>query len=56
MVQVLPGMVQPYLAGEIHSTRALAPEGSVVMRFLSYDLEQVERHRFDLAAGTVRRI
>jgi hypothetical protein len=55
-VLVTPGTVRPYLVGEIHSTRALAPEGSVVMRFLSADLEQVERYRYDLTAGTVSRV
>lgn len=46
-----PGVVYPYLSGEIHSTSA--PEPSVVFRFLSYDLNRVERCRYDLEAGTV---
>lgn len=46
-----PGVVHPYLPGDIHSTRAL--EGpAVVFRFLSYDLEKVERYRYDLEKGT----
>ncbi len=50
-----PGVVYPYLAGEIHSTRAVeAP--SVVFRFLSFDLNRVERHRYNIAEGTVSRV
>jgi hypothetical protein len=55
-VRVKPGMVRPYLPGEIHSTRAIAPEGSVVMRFLSADLDRVERNRYDLKTGAVSRV
>ena len=56
VVRVTPGTVQPYRPGEIHATRAIAPEGSIVMRFLSGDLEQVERYRYDLATAAPKRI
>ena len=47
-----PGVVYAYLAGEIHSTRAVdAP--AVVFRFLSYDLTRIKRSRFNLQKGTV---
>jgi hypothetical protein len=55
VVQVTPGVVRPYLAGDIHSTRALDPNGSVILRFLSADLDRVPRNRYDLARGTVIR-
>lgn len=55
-VRVTPGTVRPYLPGEIHATRAIAPEGSVVMRFLSTDLDQVERHRYNLETGAMSRV
>ena len=49
-----PGVVRPYLPGEIHSTHAVeAP--ALVFRFLSYDLEKVERYRYNLEKGTVSR-
>ncbi len=52
--RLIPGVVYSYLGGEIHSTRAVeAP--SVVFRFLSYDLNRVERHRYNTANGTVSR-
>ena len=47
-----PGVVQPYLPGDIHSTKAV--EGpAVVFRFLSYDLEKIERHRYNMEKGTI---
>jgi hypothetical protein len=50
-----PGVVYPYLPGDIHSTSAV--EGpAVVFRFLSYDLEKIERHRYNLEKGTVMRV
>jgi len=50
-----PGVVYPYLPGQIHSTHAV--EGpAVVFRFLSYDLEKVERYRYSLEKGTVSRV
>jgi len=49
------GVVYPYVPGEIHSTRAV--EGpAVVFRFLSYDLEKVERNRYNPEKGTVSRV
>ncbi|HWP27990.1 MAG TPA: hypothetical protein VNM50_00465 [Chloroflexota bacterium] len=56
VARVESGMVRAYLPGEIHATRALDPAGSVVMRFLSADLEQVERYRYNLETGQVSRI
>jgi hypothetical protein len=56
VVRVTPGTVQPYGPGEIHATRAIAAQGSVVMRFLSGDLEQVERYRYDLDTAAPTRI
>jgi hypothetical protein len=46
-----PGVVIPYFPGDIHSTSAKEP--SVVFRFLSYDLNKVERYRYDTEKGTV---
>jgi hypothetical protein len=49
------GVVYPYLRGEIHSTHAV--EGpAVVFRFLSQDLDKVERYRYSLEKGTVSRV
>jgi predicted metal-dependent enzyme (double-stranded beta helix superfamily) len=56
VVRVTPGTVRPYLPGEIHSTRAIDPQGSVVMRFLSTDLDRVERYRYNLETGAVSRV
>lgn len=50
-----PGVARPYLPGEIHSTRAVETP-AVVFRFLSYDLEKIERHRYNLETGSVTRI
>lgn len=41
-----PGSVFPYLPGEIHTPRSLDPNGSIVMRFLSGDVDAVERCRY----------
>jgi len=50
--RLTPGVVYPYLPGDVHSTHAV--EGpAVVFRFLSYDLEKVKRHRYNLEKGTV---
>lgn len=50
-----PGVVHPYLPGEIHSTHAV--EGpAIVFRFLSYDLEKIERYRYNPDKGTVARV
>lgn len=51
--RLTPGVVIPYLIGEIHSTFAV--DHSVVFRFLSCDLNKVKRYRYDLERGTVRR-
>jgi len=50
-----PGVAHPYLPGDIHSTHA-AEGPAVVFRFLSYDLEKVERFRYSLEKGTVTRV
>lgn len=53
--RLFPGVVYPYLRGDIHSTHAV--EGpAMVFRFLSYDLEKVERYRYNLEKGTVSRV
>lgn len=49
------GVVKAYLPGDIHATRAIDPTASLVFRFLSADLDKVERHRYDLGTGTVTR-
>lgn len=54
-VRLTPGVVRPYLAGEIHATRAIDPSPSLVFRFLSTDLDRVERYRYDLETGTATR-
>ncbi len=47
-----PGVAYAYLPGDIHATRAV--EGpAVVFRFLSYDLEKIQRHRYNLEKGTI---
>ena len=53
--RLTPGVVQPYLSGEIHSTSAVQGPG-VVFRFLSYDLDKIERNRYNLEKGTVTRL
>lgn len=47
-----PGVVQPYLPGDIHSTNAVQGP-AVVFRFLSYDLEKIERNRYNIDKGTI---
>lgn len=47
-----PGVVHPYLVGDIHSTHT-AEGPAVVFRFLSYDLTKVQRNRFNLDNDTV---
>lgn|SRR5919108_3270312 len=54
-IRLSPGVVQPYLPGEIHSTNAVEGPG-VVFRFLSFDLEKVERYRYNIEKGTVSRV
>jgi hypothetical protein len=53
--RLTPGVVQPYLRGDIHSTNAVEGPG-VVFRFLSYDLEKVDRYRYDPEKGTVAKV
>lgn len=48
------GVVYPYLPGQIHSTYAVKGP-AVVFRFLSYDLDKVERYRYNLEKGTFSR-
>jgi len=50
-----PGIVYHYLPGDIHSIHAVETP-AVVFRFLSYDLEKIERHRYSLEKGTVTRV
>lgn len=47
-----PGVVYPYLTGQIHSTHAAEAPG-VVFRFLSADLNKISRRRYDLETGAV---
>ena len=47
-----PGTVQPYLPGEIHSTHAVEVPG-VVFRFLSYDLDKIDRSRYNMEKETI---
>ncbi len=50
-----PGVAYAYLPGDIHSTHAV--EGpATVFRFLSYDLEKIERYRYNPEKGTVVRV
>jgi len=53
--RLTPGVVQPYLSGEIHSTSTVQGPG-VVFRFLSYDLDKIERNRYNMEKGTVTRL
>jgi hypothetical protein len=53
--RLTPGVVQPYLSGEIHSTSAVQGPG-VVFRFLSYDLDKIERNRYNVEKGIVTRL
>ncbi len=47
-----PGVTKPYVVGDIHSTHAV--EGpAVVFRFLSYDLEKIDRNRYNMEKGTI---
>lgn len=50
--RLTPGVAYAYLPGDIHSTRAVeAP--AVVFRFLSYDLEKIQRYRYNVEKGAV---
>ena len=53
--RLTPGVVFPYLSGEIHSTNTIhAP--AVVFRFLSFDLNQIQRSRYNPEKGTVSQV
>ena len=45
----------PYLPGDIHSTNAVEGPG-VVFRFLSYDLEKIDRYRSNPEKATVAKV
>jgi hypothetical protein len=45
-------VVVPYLRGDIHSTNAVQGPG-VVFRFLSYDLDKIDRSRYNLENGKI---
>ena len=47
-----PGVVYPYLTGQIHSTQ-VAESPAVVFRFLSADLTRILRRRYNLETGAV---
>lgn len=47
-----PGVVYPYLTGQIHSTHA-AETPAVVFRFLSADLNKILRRRYNVETGEV---
>jgi hypothetical protein len=53
--RLTPGVVQPYLPGDIHSTHAVEGPG-VVFRFLSYDLDKIDRYRYNMEKGTVAKV
>lgn len=53
--RLTPGVVYPYLPGDVHRTHAVQGP-AVVFRFLSYDLEKVVRHRYNPENGTVTRV
>jgi hypothetical protein len=53
--RLTPGVVQPYLRGEIHSTHQVDGPG-VVFRFLSYDLDKIARNRYNIEKGTIIRL
>jgi len=53
--RLTPGVVVPYLRGDIHSTNAVQGP-AVVFRFLSYDLEKIERYRYNPEKGTMVKV
>ena len=53
--RLTPGVCVPYLPGDIHSTHAIEGPG-VVFRFLSYDLEKIERYRYNPEKETVVKV
>jgi len=46
------GVVVPYLPGDIHSTNAVQGP-AVVFRFLSRDLDRIDRSRYNVEIGTM---
>lgn len=54
MVRQTPGDAAFFLPGEIHSTQGSVDEETIYVRITSEDLEQVWRHRYNLAASTSR--
>ena len=53
--RLAPRVVVPYLPGDIHSTNAVQGPG-VVFRFLSYDLDRIDRYRYNLERNTVTKV
>jgi hypothetical protein len=53
--RLTPGVCVPYLPGDIHSTNAVQGPG-VVFRFLSDDLDQIERYRYNLEKDTMAKV
>jgi len=53
--RLTPGVCVAYLPGDIHSTHAVEGPG-IVFRFLSYDLDQIERYRYNPEKSTVARV
>ena len=53
--RLTPGVVVPYLPGDIHSTNAVEGPG-VIFRFLSYDLDKIERYRYNVEKGTMAKV
>src|SRR5262245_57255622 len=53
--RLTPGVCVPYLPGDIHSTTAVQGPG-VVFRFLSYDLEKIERYPYNPEKNTVAKV
>ena len=47
-----PEVVYSYLPGDIHLDKTVVAP-AVIFRFLSYDLEKVQRYRYNLQKGTV---
>ena len=49
-----PGQAAYFLPGEIHDTKNVAPDRSVVVRVESQNMSTVWRHRYDKDKGTAR--
>jgi hypothetical protein len=50
--ELIQGVVHPYFPGDVHSVVALSGP-AVVFRFLSYDLNKVQRRYYDLEKNAV---